>query len=221
MTLSAAGSRRRLSIDSFSEVIILRRVHIIIPLLAVLLLGLASCTEAAPLRLAQYPVIDRTWCPREVLMDLNARVSRATHVPLNGYLQMVEYLPGNELAAAMSEVRREEGPKAKDKELLRPLAARLQADMVVLPILDGYQEWQRMSWRRGTIYHSYASVMLYVYDARTDEVVKKGASRFYDGETSTRASAAYLVREAMDEALHTSRLHERIYPAKDKKQSVN
>ena len=203
--------------------IILRRVHIIIPLLAVLLLGLASCTEAAPLRLAQYPVIDRAWCPREVLMALNAQVSRATHVPLNGYLQLVEYLPGNELAAAMSEVRREMGPKAKDKELLRPLAARLQADMVVLPILDGYQEWHRMSWHRGTIYHSYASVMLYVYDARTDEVVKKGASRFYDDETSSRASAAYLVREAMDDALLASRLHERIYPAKsqEQKQSVN
>ena len=200
----------------FREVIILRRVHIILPLLAVLLLGLASCTEAAPLRLAQYPVIDRTWCPREVLMDLNAQVSRATHVPLNGYLQMVEYLPENELAAAMSEVQREMGAKAKDKELLRPLAARLQADMIVLPILDGYQEWQRLSWRRGTICHSYASVMLYVYDARTDEVVKKGASRFYDDETSSRASAAYLVRQAMDEVLHSSRLHERIYPSRHK-----
>ena len=197
----------------FSEVIILRRVHIIIPLLAVLLLGLVSCTEAAPLRLAQYPVIDRAWCPREVLMALNAQGSRATHVPLNGYLQMVEYLPGNELAAAMSEVRREKGPKAKDKELLRPLAARLQADMVVLPILDGYQEWQRMSWRRGTIYHSYASVMLYVYDARTDEVVKKGASRFFDDESSNRGTAYNLALQAMDAVLQESRLHERIYPS--------
>ena len=182
-------------------------------MLAALLICFASCTEAAPLRLAQYPVIDRAWCPIDVLMDLNTRVSRATHVPLNGYLHTVEYLPENELAAAMGEMRLEMGPKAKDKELLRPLAARLQADLVVLPIVDGYQEWHRMSWRRGTIYHSYASVMLYVYDARTDEVVKKGASRFFDDESSNRGTAYNLALQAMDAVLQESRLHERIYPS--------
>jgi hypothetical protein len=192
----------------------MKKVRFILPLLVTLLISLSSLASAAPLRLAQYPVIDRAWCPPDVLMTLNAQVSRATHVPLNGYLKTVEYLPEAELASAMRAVREELGAKAKDKELLRPLAARLKADMVVLPILDGYQEWQRMSWHRGTIYHSYASVMLYVYDARTDEVVKKGASRFYDDESSAMGTAFNMAKEAMDDVLRSSHLHERIYPSK-------
>lgn len=192
----------------------MKKVRFILPLLVTLLISLSALASAAPLRLAQYPVIDRAWCPADVLMTLNAQVSRATHVPLNGYLKTVEYLPEAELASAMRAVREELGAKAKDKELLRPLAARLKADMVVLPILDGYQEWQRMSWHRGTIYHSYASVMLYVYDARTDEVVKKGASRFYDDESSAMGTAFNMAKEAMDDVLRSSHLHERIYPSK-------
>lgn len=192
----------------------MKKVRFILPLLVTLLISLSALASAAPLRLAQYPVIDRAWCPADVLMTLNSQVSRATHVPLNGYLKTVEYLPEEELFSAMRAVRQEMGAKAKDKELLRPLAARLKADMVVLPILDGYQEWQRMSWHRGTIYHSYASVMLYVYDARTDEVVKKGASRFYDDESSARGTAFNMAKEAMDDVLRSSHLHERIYPSK-------
>lgn len=192
----------------------MKKVRFILPLLVTLLISLSDLASAAPLRLAQYPVIDRAWCPADVLMTLNSQVSRATHVPLNGYLKTVEYLPEEELFSAMRAVRQEMGAKAKDKELLRPLAARLKADMVVLPILDGYQEWQRMSWHRGTIYHSYASVMLYVYDARTDEVVKKGASRFYDDESSARGTAFNMAKEAMDDVLRSSHLHERIYPSK-------
>lgn len=192
----------------------MKKVRLILPLLVTLLISLSAIASAAPLRLAQYPVIDRAWCPADVLMTLNSQVSRATHVPLNGYLKTVEYLPEEELFSAMRAVRQEMGAKAKDKELLRPLAARLKADMVVLPILDGYQEWQRMSWHRGTIYHSYASVMLYVYDARTDEVVKKGASRFYDDESSAMGTAFNMAKEAMDDVLRSSHLHERIYPSK-------
>ena len=106
----------------FSEVIILRRVHIIIPLLAVLLLGLASCTEAAPLRLAQSPVITQAHCPEETRLDLEKLVSRATHVPLNGYLQAVEYLPARDIMMTLMDLRQEAGRKVKYKDLLRPLA---------------------------------------------------------------------------------------------------
>ncbi len=183
-------------------------------MLLTLMFAFTSLATAAPLRLAQYPVIDRAWCPEDVLQGLNAQVSRATHVPLNGYLKAVDYLPEEKLLSAMREVRQGLSGKIKYKDLLRPLASRLEADMVVLPVLDGYQEFHRMSWRRGLIYHCYASVDLYIYDARTDEVVKKSATRFYDDESSARGTAANMAKEALDQVLHSSRLHERIYPSK-------
>jgi hypothetical protein len=183
-------------------------------MLLTLMFAFTSLATAAPLRLAQYPVIDRAYCPEDVLQDLNTQVSRATHVPLNDYLKAVDYLPEEELLSAMREVRQGLSGKIKYKDLLRPLASRLEADMVVLPVLDGYQEFHRMSWRRGLIYHCYASVDLYIYDARTDEVVKKSATRFYDDESSARGTAANMAKEALDQVLHSSRLHERIYPSK-------
>ena len=190
----------------------MNKIRFVLPMLIVLLFSFASLASAAPLRLAQAPVILHAYCPPDVEDALNAQVSRATHVPLNDFLQAVEYLPSQEIMTALGDLR-QTGRKAKYKEIVKPLAEELKADMVVLPVLTGYQHWQRLSWRLGLIEHCYASVELYVYDARTDELVRKSASRFYDDESSARASAAHLAKEAMDQVLRTSRLHERIYPA--------
>ena len=176
---------------------------------------LSSLASAAPLRLAQAPVILHAYCPPDVEDALNAQVSRATHVPLNDFLQAVEYLPSQEIMTALGDLR-QTGRKVKYKEMVKPLAEELKADMVVLPVLTGYQHWQRLSWRLGLIEHCYASVELYVDDARTDELVRKNASRFYDDESSARGSAANLAQEAMTQVLHTSRLHERVYPSQQK-----
>ena len=178
-----------------------------------LLFCFASLAEASSLRLAQVPVIAEAYCTPDVEASLEAQVNRATHVPLNGYLKMVEYLPDQDVMMALRDVRQEAGRKGRYKEMVKPLAERLQADMVVLPVLTGYQQWQRMSWCQGMIYHCYASVDLYVYDARTDELIKKSASRFYDDESSARGTAANLAKEAMDDVLRASKLHERIYPS--------
>lgn len=194
----------------------MRKISLLSLLLLTLLLSISSLAFAAPLRLAQAPVILKAYCPPEVEDSLNAQVNRATHVPLNGYLNAVEYLPPQDILTALEEVRQEAGRKAKYKALVKPLAEKLQADMAVLPVLTGYQQWQRLSWRFGLIDHCYASVELYIYDARTDEVIRKSTSRFYDDESSARGSAANMAQEAMDEVLRTSHLHERIYPAQDK-----
>lgn len=178
--------------------------------------SLTALASAAPLRLAQAPVITQAYCPEDTLQDLEKLVSRATHVPLNGYLNVVEYLPEKEILTALGDLRQGTGRRVKYKELVRPLAEKLQADMVVLPVLTGYQEFHRMSWHRGLIYHCYASVDLYVYDARTDEIIKKSASRFFDDEGSARGTAYNMAHEAMDEVLRASQLHERIYPSKGK-----
>ena len=194
----------------------MKKIRFILPLVAGLFLSLASLASAAPLRLAQSPVITQAHCPEETRLDLEKLVSRATHVPLNGYLQAVEYLPARDIMITLMDLRQEAGRKVKYKDLLRPLADKLQADMVVLPVLTGYQEYHHVRWRRGLINHCYASVDLYIYDARTDEVIKKSASRFFDDETSARGTAYNLAREAMYQVLSDSRLHERVYPSKEK-----
>jgi hypothetical protein len=191
----------------------MKKMHFILPLAAALIFALSSLVAAAPLRLAQAPVISQAYCPEDTWQALEKKVDRATHVPLNGYLKAIEYIPPKEILQAWDTLRLETGRKTRPKDLIRPLAEKLQADMVVLPVLTGYQEFHRMSWRRGLIYHCYASVDLYVYDARTDEVIKKSASRFFDDESSNRGTAYNLALQAMDAVLQESRLHERIYPS--------
>ena len=152
--------------------------------------------------------------------DLERLVDRSLHVPLNGTLKAVEYISENECLAALDEVQQEAGAKAKMQDLLRPLADKLQADLVVVPVLTGYEQYQRMSWHRwgGYITHSYASVQVMGYDKSRDEVFKKGASRQFSDEYSTQGDVSLLAHEVMEEALRQAKIHERVWIWHEKKE---
>lgn len=73
----------------------------LIPFLCMLVMLAALCSVAAaaerqPLRVAQYPlVVQSSWQEPglEVTDELEGQIDRALHVPLNGTLHRVEYLP--------------------------------------------------------------------------------------------------------------------------------
>jgi len=180
--------------------------------LLLLLTCQAQAAERRPLRVAQVPIVVASYqAPgREALGSLEQQVARALHVPLNGTLHVVEFLPEREVLAAFEDAR--QGPSRKWRELVRPMAERLEADLVVLPVLTGYEQYEHMSWRwdRGTIMYSYASWELCLYDARKDEVVRKQASRVFHDEYSSAGAVEVLARTALDAVLRESKLHERV-----------
>lgn len=166
-----------------------------------------------PLRVAQFPLIINSYMtPSEEVQDkLNTQVDRALHVPLNQTLNAIDFISDDDMEAAYDELA--SGTKTKQlKNIAKPLAEKLHADLVVIPVLTSYEQWISYDWYwdADQILHSRASVTIIGYDAKTDEVFSKTASRFYDDRYSTAGEVSRLAWEAMDSALLEAKIHDRI-----------
>lgn len=181
--------------------------------------GVAGAAERQPLKVAQFPlIVQSSWLEPglEVTDDLERQIDRALHVPLNGTLHRVEYLPEKDCLAAWDEAA-DESSSRKVKDRAKVMADKLGADLVVIPIVNDYVQYTTMSWHwdRDIILHSYVSLELVVYDRATDKVVDKKASRFYDDDYSTTGTASYLAREAMTDLIQQVNLRGYIWDRPD------
>jgi hypothetical protein len=82
------------------------------------------------------------------------------HVPLNDTLQVVKEIPGAQVEAALDEVLaqlQQTHKRVKLQDAMKPLADKLQADLVVCPVLNNYEQWTEMSW--GWNIHSCCTAM--------------------------------------------------------------
>ncbi len=177
--------------------------------LALCLAATSLALAATPLKVAQMPTVVTSFCSpsKAVLAKLDGRVDDALHLPLNDTLQLVSFVPEEDVVAAYEDAQA--GSK-KGKDIVRAMGESLGADIVVLPVVTGYEQYEHMSWHwdRGMIRTSYAAVSLYVYDRAEDRVIDKGASRSYSDELSVQGEVSLMVDECMDQALREADLHE-------------
>ncbi len=202
----------------------MERILRIVCLLAFFCLLSVSGAEATreikypPLRVAQFPVqLQGRMMPSKNVQDkLGNMVDRSLHVPLNDTLEIVEFIPEKECLLVLSAVQEEAAAKTSLKDMMRPVADELKADLVVMPILNGYEQYQTMSWHRWGrhIIHSYASVQVLGYDKQKDEVFCKTAYRQFNDEYSSQGDVSTLAYEAMDEALRKAGIHDRVWERK-------
>lgn len=183
--------------------------------------GAEATRELPPLRVAQFPLqVQSRMTPSQKVQDhLETLLDRSLHIPFNDSLRVLAFLPEGECYAALDKVAAAAGNKPRLKELMRPLADELQADLVVIPVLAGFEQYQSMSWHHWGRYilHSYASVQIVGYDRKADEVISKTVSRRYDDEVSLQGEVQNLAYEAMDEALRRAKLHDRVWEWKLRK----
>lgn len=191
-----------------------KRLGMVLCVLFVLLLpAAASAAERTPLRVARVPLQIGTYhAPSEsVVRGMEEKVSRALHLPLNETMHYADFLPKDAVALALAE------SQSRDpKEIVREIARRMDAGLVVLPLLTGYESYTRSSWdfMRGRILHSYAAVRVVVYDRRGDRVIDKGASDTYDDEATPRGEVGNMAIECMDTALCRTGLHALLWARK-------
>lgn len=192
--------------------------------LAIMLLlswNVADAAERQPVRIAQVPLIVSSGCwqvpGQPVQDDLERQIDRALHVPLNGVLNAVTYLPEDDSEKAMDDAYAALGERARLKDVVRHMGEQMNADLVVVPVLTSYEQFVRHSWHwdRGLILHSYAALSLGVYDRRTDEAFVKQASRLYEDDYSTAGSVENLARKCTDEVVREADLRGRLAEARD------
>ena len=170
-----------------------------------------------PLRLARLPLIILSEEPDEdALAGLELKLSRAIHVPLNGTLKAVEYLPSSEAAAQLQDIwskLRKKDKKARLQEAMEELSTRMKADMVICPILRRYSQdvmigTSLLGGENKMI--SDAEVILIVYEDDTKEVTLKKAARSYNGEESNWGTARFLAEDCMSEVIVTTDIREKV-----------
>lgn len=184
-------------------------------LLAVILFA-ATAQAAQPVRIARLPIIFLCSVPdSETCAALETKIQRAIHIPLNGTLQLADYLPENDSAQALNDIwndLRSQNKKAQLADAIRPLANKIDADIVVCPVLRQYGQYASFfsSWNGDIYINSYAEAELIVFDRRTDILTDKKASRMYHDIYTLSGTASHLAKECFDKIIAESKLRDLI-----------
>ena len=187
-------------------------------LMAVLLLmtSAADAAERTPLRIARLPLQVQCSTADDAAVDrIETQLDRAMHVPLNGTLQAVKEIPDSQVEAALDEVLaqlRQSNRRVRLQDAMKPLADKLQADLVVCPVLNDYEQWTEISWnwRHAELLHSYVAMEIVGYDRSRDETFHRSASRYFDDEYSVAGLAENLSMECLDELTQSTDLRNRV-----------
>lgn len=180
-----------------------------------LILLTTSAQAAEPVRIARLPIIfQRTVPDKETCAELEMKIARAVHIPLNGTLQLAEYLPPEDSTQALDDIwqkMRAKDKRAKIQDAMKPLAQKLDADIIVCPILRRYSQFESSAAGWDEIYiTSYVVVEMIIYDRRTDELVAKKASQHYRDAYHPFGTAASLAKICLDKVIDDSKLRQRI-----------
>ena len=164
-----------------------------------------------PVRIARLPIIFQSTIPDyDTRAQLETKIERATHIPLNQTLQVAEYLPMDDSAQVLNEIWQEMRTNNK-KIKIKPFAEKIDDDIVVCPILLSYSQFVNGFSSFGETYiHSYVEAELIVYDRRTDNFVDKKASRFHNDTYHPVGTASYLAKTCFDELIDKTKLHQLI-----------
>jgi|SRR5574344_385001 hypothetical protein len=186
--------------------------------MAVMLLmaSVAGAAERVPLRIARLPLqVQYGNADDEAINRIEIRLDRTMHVPLNDTLQAVKEIPGAQVEAALDEViaqLQQTHKRVKLQDAMKPLADKLQADLVVCPVLNNYEQWTEMSWgwEHTQLLHSYVAMEIVGYDRSRDETFHRSASRYFDDEYSVAGLAENLSMECLDELTQSTDLRNRV-----------
>lgn len=173
------------------------------------------------LRLARVPLIVRSsYADDEVENLLEDRLDRALHVPLNDTMHYVEELPASDVEAALDEVLADlkEKRRVRMKDAMQLLAEKLDADLVVCPVLTDYREiifyggggWDWDSVADSMILESRVGLELDGYDRTTQENFSEATSRFYHEGYAPRGRASVLAKDALESLIAETDINERV-----------
>lgn len=184
-------------------------------LIALLFVAAQVSAAEKPVRIARLPIIFRSAQPdNNTCVDLEVKLSLAVHVPLNGTLKVVEYIPPADAAKVLGDIwqsMRSADKKTKIQDTMRPLAKKLNADIIVCPILLSYSENVAGGITSSETYlNSQVRAQMIVYDRRSDSLVDKKVSRMYRDAMSGFGTASFLARECFDRLIDETKIRQTV-----------
>ena len=174
----------------------------------------AAASEKTPLRVAVLPVYDGTGSmTEEGLEQLQDRVMRELYVPLNDTLKAVYYVPEEDSQEALEGLMKGRTGKVRLETMMKPLADKLSADLVVLvDVTQCYERTYMNYWDDELYLECYAGLRLTGYDRRNDRVLNEHVSRWYNDSYSSGSACESLLMDGLDSMLQKLKLRTAIYP---------
>lgn len=150
----------------------------------------------------------------ETAEAMEIRLEKEFHVPLNGTLHIVELVPEAETEAALAEIRAGlHGRRVPLADWMKPLAEKLQADIVAGIVVTDFWEYQHVNWRGDTWLESRAGLTLIGYDKSRDNVIERPVSRWFRSEYSPDGTAPSLAMDGLEEVLQAQHFAEMLRAA--------
>ena len=174
-----------------------------------------AAAEKIPVKIARLPIIFQSSIPdADTRAQLETKIERATHIPLNQTLQVAEYLPMTDSAQTLNDIwqeMRRANKKTRLKDAIKPFAEKMDADIVVCPVLLDYSQWvDNFSSFSETYLYSYVRAELIVYDRRAGDLVDKKTSRMHHDTYSVAGTASYLAKSCFDRLIDRTKLRQLI-----------
>ncbi len=172
-------------------------------------------TTAAPIRLCTLPIIiaKNTEVSSDTLAQMQVKIARSLFVPLNGTLNKVEYIPSNQSTDVLQEIWSgfyNTNRMARLSDTLKPLAQRLNADIVVCTVLYNCNQMTSMTFERGTHLVSNAGVEMMIFDNRTGRLTNRKITRNYNDDYSQYGTADALALDCLTKLIDELELRKRV-----------
>ena len=185
-------------------------------LLTIIFVSLSSVALAKkPIRIARLPIIiQRNILDAETAALLEVKIARAVNIPMNKTLNIAEYISTRESKQALGTIwqrMRTQNRNAKLSDAVRILADEIDADLVVCPFLQHYeQRISPVSFSFETHLSSYVTAEMIVYDKSTGNLIEKRVSRRFSDNYNRFGTASYLAGECIDQLIQDTGLRELI-----------
>jgi len=165
------------------------------------LLAPLTCAAAAPLKIVILPVMNET---RTHDADVEKVISEALHAkfrkPLNDIVPVYQVIPADQISAALPVAR--EGLSLKFKpEIMREMADKLHADVVIGAVITDLQERTLVNLAGDYLQESHLTIRLVVYNADTRAYRAQRRTENYFGEQMSSGDPDYLAQSIMDHML--------------------
>jgi len=195
----------------------MREFILAIFIMSLIILSTSTTMAKEPIRLVVLPVIisQNADIGSEALDQMNVKISRAMHIPLNGTLQKAEYISSDISCSVFQKIWSKiykVNKKAAVKDVMKPLAAELKADFIVCTVLYRCSQFTSMSMSldHTDIIFSNAGVEMIIFDNRTGELINKKKSRFYRDEYSLRGTSDSLALLCLTDLIELLKPRERM-----------
>ncbi len=167
-----------------------------------------------PFRIALVPVIDATggWLDPRTATDLMLRLEQALHIPLNNTMHWAEYVSEDESLAQLKIIMANAGRKAKLRDAMQPLAARLNADLVIVVEVTSFSEWRYISWEGEMVIETSTRLTLHGYDAASGRLIRQDGGGYDINDYHPSYEAGPKLMEALDDALAEANLRQLLPP---------